>query len=153
MNSIENKIKNVTELTESQIDRANLQVQIQMDLIQFMRAQIDKVSAQNTVKAMALEAVKDRLIEAKETGEQISWSVLINLISVTGKLDNEVALGLFDIIKGNQKVIIEKPVEEEKHIEEEKPPEIDNKTLTEIKDFMSIMKNIKKGEFKNDDSD
>lgn len=143
------KINEVDELTQSQKNRLDLQIQIQNDLIEFMRVQIDQVTNQQSLKALVLLEIQEKMQRCKDNNEEISWNVLTQLLKVAGDSDSSITLGLFDIIKGNQKTIIEKESKtNEAPPEEDKPPEIDNATLTAVKDFVDIMKKIRTSEFK-----
>lgn len=147
MNSLENKINNITSLTSSQADRLELQLQVQENLIKFIDAQIQSVSEQKSLYSVAIQAAKDKLQQDIENGI-LSWPVILKLIESTGKLTNEKVLGLFDIVKSNnQKNNTDKPANPTENPPQEKQPEISNEQMTIMKDFLDMMKSVKNSEF------
>lgn len=147
MDALITKINNVDKLTQSQTDRLNLQLQVENDLIKFIQIQIKQVTEHDSLYALALKAATDKLQEEMESG-LLNWGALLKIIETLGKNKNEVSLGLMDIIKGNQKMIIEHNTNfDEKQAEKENLPSVSNEEYSKMKKFIEIFDNVKKSEF------
>jgi hypothetical protein len=147
MDSLENKINNITTLTSSQADRLELQLQVQENLIKFINAQIQSVSEQKSLYSVAIQAAKDKLQQDIDD-EVLSWPVILKIIDSVGKLTNEKIIGLFDIVKSNnQKNNNDKTINPTDNTPQEKLPEISNEQMTVMKDFLDMMKSVKNSEF------
>jgi len=73
----------------------------------------------------------------------------MKLVEILGKQDNDVTLGVFDIIKNMQKLIKE---DEDDNKDKGKIGDsgVSKEDVQEIKDFISLMKTVKTGEFPED---
>jgi len=146
MDSLERKINDVDVLTQSQTDRLNLATQVQENLIRFVNAQIDKISSKDSLLSLALQAAGDKLQQDIEDGT-LSWPALLKVIEISSKNQNDITLGLFDIIKGSQKTIVEKQTSDQPKQPQEKVPEISNENYAKIKQFVDLFQKVRTSEF------
>jgi len=123
------------------LDRLQLKDNIELDLLNFIKLQIAKVNNENSLKASVLQKLADRLGDNEEPMNDI---VLLKLLEILAKQDNEIALGIMDLMKNNKK-------EESSDI----PPESDKQTessftkedVAEVKDLLKTLEKVKKSEF------
>jgi hypothetical protein len=145
MNSIENKINNITTLTPSQVDRVEMQLRVEENLLKFLNSQIKKVSEKNTLHAKTLELLMQKL---ENENEMVSYPVLLKILEISSKTDNEISLGLLSLLQANQKAIPQPPLKPEDNDKlQEKLPEVSNADMTIMKDFLNLMKEVKDSEF------
>lgn len=139
------KINDVEILSQSQMDRMDLQNSVQKDLIEFVQTQIAKVSSQNSIKTIVLEKIKQKI---KDEDDILSWPILVKLLEVTSKIDSDVTLGLFKIISDSQKQIpLVPPQNPDNKTSQEKLPEVTNEEMNTMKDFLTTIKKIRESEF------
>ena len=124
------------------LDRLQLKDNIELDLLNFIKLQIAKVNNENSLKATVLKKLADRLGDNEEPMNDI---VLLKLLEILAKQDNEIALGIMDLMKNNKK-------EEGSDIP---IPESDKQTessftkedVAEVKDLLKTLEKVKKSEF------
>ncbi len=139
------KINNVEVLSESQYDRLNLNMKVQEDLVKFVGTQIEKVTAENSIKSIVLQKIKEKI---EDEDEILSWPVLIKLIETLGRLDNEISTSLMKIISDSQKQIpLVPPQDPDNRKPQEKLPEVTNEEMNTMKDFLTTIKKIRESEF------
>ena len=146
MDSLERKINDVDVLTQSQTDRLNLATQVQENLIRFVNAQIEKISSKDSLLSLALQTAGDKLQQDIEDGT-LGWPALLKVIEISSKNQNDITLGLFDIIKGSQKTIVEKQTSDQSKQLQEKVPEISNENYAKIKQFVDLFQKVRTSEF------
>lgn len=130
-------------ITDSQRARLNTQAMIKDNLLGFINTTIEKLESKDSVKNIVLTMMETEL-ENAQPGE-ITLPVLAKTYEILSKSDNELALGLFDLIKNAKKDLLELPTANNQS-------DIINDNLTkndiaDIKDTLDLMKEIKKNEF------
>ena len=147
MDSLERKINDVDVLTQSQTDRLNLATQVQENLIRFVNAQIDKISSKDSLLSTALQVAGDKLQQDIDEGA-LRWDVLLKIIELSSKSQNEISLGLMKIISDSQKAIPPAPPKNpESGQPQEKVPEISNENYAKIKQFVDLFQKVRTSEF------
>jgi len=80
-------------------DRLNFQKDVEYDLLKFIKLQIEKVNNETDVKKSVLKKIQDRL---ENDEDPINDLVLVKLLEILAKQDNEIALGIMGLIKTNK---------------------------------------------------
>jgi hypothetical protein len=132
----------IEHVTESQIERLNTQAMIKDNLLGFINSTIIKLEDKNGVKNKILEMIAQELENSEGT---ITLQTLATTYGILAKTDNELAIGLFDLIKNNKKDLLESPT---KDATTELVSDILNKEdVSDIKDILDFMRQSKKNEF------
>lgn len=95
-----NKINNMDKLSQSQLDRLNMNLKVQDNLFSFLDSQIQKVISENSIKHQLLTDIKQRIEE--EGFNNIPWVVVIKLLEIYSKEENEISITLLNMIKDVQ---------------------------------------------------
>lgn len=101
--SVLEKVKNMKSLNDVDKVKLNLQAMIQGDLVGFLRSQMAKVSAGSDLKNKVIEEIHNKLNDEEAN---IPLGSLITLLDIVGDQDNQIAIGILNILKESQKVVI-----------------------------------------------
>lgn len=130
-------------VTDSQLARLNTQAMIKDNLLGFINTTISHLEDKKSVKNKILEMIGIDL-ENSQPGE-ITLPMLAKTYEILSKADNELALGLFDLIKNNKKDLLESPkVDENNQVISDN---LNKDDIKEVKDFLDFMNQAKKNEF------
>lgn len=147
---LEDKIKNMDTLTQSQIDRMNKNIEIQDNLFIFLGNQIEKVTNENSLKRQLLEDIKGRM--NREGFDSIPWMVILKLLEIYSKEENEIAITILNMIKevqikNSENDSVDKIIET---IQKEKGDGIGDMSKEDMQRFKSLfefMNSVKDSEF------
>lgn len=148
------------ELTKSQKDRFLQFELVQQDMLDLISSTIKKVNAKDSVKEQTLEHLARKMTENYEDMSARDFAFIFEKLS---KSDDELSKGIFDIIKGQQKIIIEnakEPVAQEevvydKNLTKEDVKQVKNfmNNMDKAKELVNLMNNIKDTEFVDEEED
>jgi len=130
-------------ITGSQVARFNTQSMIKENLLGFINTTIEKLENENSVKNTILTMMGTEL-EYAVPGE-ITLPVLAKTYEIIARADNELALGLFDLIKNNKKDLLDSP----KHDEATGivSDNLNKDDIADIKGILDFVKTAKQNEF------
>ena len=124
------------------LDRLQLKDNIELDLLNFIKLQIAKVNNENSLKATVLKKLADRLSDNEEPMNDI---VLLKLLEILAKQDNEIALGIMDLMKNNKKEESgDIPISES---DKQTESSFTKEDVAEVKDLLKTLEKVKKSEF------
>jgi hypothetical protein len=124
------------------LDRLQLKNNIELDLLNFIKLQIAKVNNENSLKATVLKKLADRLSDNEEPMNDI---VLLKLLEILAKQDNEIALGIMDLMKNNKKEESgDIPISES---DKQTESSFTKEDVAEVKDLLKTLEKVKKSEF------
>ena len=92
-------MKDLNKVDSILVDRLNFKKSVEDDLLKFIKLQVTKDSLESSVKVVALQELLDRC-ENKE--EKISDLVLLKLIEILSKKENDLALGIMALMKNEK---------------------------------------------------
>ena len=101
------KIMNIDDLSQSQLDRLNLQNEAYSSLVSFLHSAIDKIQDGNVLK-QKLEKEINKLIDPdldeNPEAERFSPNQLLNLFAIMMKHDSEQSMTLINTLKESIKI-------------------------------------------------
>mgnify|MGYP000885197864 FL=1 len=134
---LQKKIYNIDNISESQKDRIEAQTLVLNELLTFLKYQIEKVTAKETLR----NSVISKLIERIEDNEnEISTNQLLQLFAVLSKDENDAVANILSVVKDKQSTIINLPESTGKKSESHLSAEEIEKT----KKLLSIMELVDK---------
>jgi len=125
-------------------DRLQLKDDVEFNLLEFVNLQIQKVNNESSLKKSVLEKISERL---NDDEEPVNDLVLLKLLEILAKQDNEIALGIMDLLKNNKSV--DKTPEDYNGL----PPvdtqdsQLTKENVNEVKELLKTLEQIKKSEF------
>lgn len=93
MENKEDLINNILDKSDSQKDRENLGNTKSHNLVNFLNSQIEKSTAKNDLRNDVIEKLKKKV---SDKDDQIPTIVLIRLLEILEKADNDLTLGIFN---------------------------------------------------------
>jgi len=132
-------------VTDSQIARFNTQTDIKNNLLGFINTTITRLEDKNSVKNTILTMMGTELEHAMP-GE-ITLPMLAKTYEILSKADNELALGLFDLIKSAKKDLLDPPRDDERGNGNNNDNGLNKEDMGEIKEMYDFMRQAKKNEF------
>ena len=126
-------------------DRFELKDQVELNLLKFIDSQIEKVNNENSLKRDVLFELSQRVNNCEDP---INDLVLLKLLEILSKTDNDIALGIMDLMKTNNKGNSgigedHKPSEEE----QSKESDLTKEDVADVKDLLKTLEKVKKSEF------
>ena len=135
-------MNDLTKMNELLLDRVELKEKVELDLLRFIKLQIDKVNNETSLKTEVLDKLKDRLNDNEDPMNDV---VLLKLLEILAKQDNEIALGIMDLMKSNKESKqTDNPIQPNEEI---KQSDLTKNDVSEIKDILKTLDRIKKSEF------
>jgi hypothetical protein len=133
-------------VTDSQIERFNTQIAIKENLLGFINTTIQHLEDKDSVKNTILTLIGNEIAHA-QPGE-ITLPMLAKTYEILSKSDNELALGLFDLIKSAKKDLLDTPTQTvTTEIINDNLNKDDISDIKDLLDDVRLMKNIKQNEF------
>jgi hypothetical protein len=133
-------------VTDSQIARLNKQTDIKNNLLGFIDTTIHRLEDKDSVKNTLLTMMGNELANANP-GE-ITLPMLAKTYEILSKADNELALGLFDLIKSAKKDLLDTlPSDKVTEVINDNLNKDDIFDVKELLDGVRTMKKIKLNEF------
>jgi len=136
---------NKDKVTASQIARFNTQTDIKNNLLGFINTTITRLEDKDSVKNTLLTMMGTELANAMP-GE-ITLPMLAKTYEILSKADNELALGLFDLIKSAKKDLLDPPRDDEGGNGNNNDNGLNKEDMGEIKEMYDFMRQAKKNEF------
>ncbi len=144
-----NKLNDMDILSKSQIDRMNQNMEIQENLFGFLSSQITKIANENSMKNKLLEDIQSRMEE--EGFDTIPWAVVLKLLEIFSKEENEIAITLLNMIKeiqikNSENDVMDKIAELLKNENSPEFGDLSKEEMNEFKELLSFLKNVKDSE-------
>ena len=130
-------------VTDSQVARFNTQTMIKENLLGFINTTIQNLEDKKSVKNTILTMIGTELEQAMP-GE-ITLPTLAKTYEILSKADNELALGLFDLIKNNKKDLLDPPKQDE--VAGLVSDNLNKEDIADIKGILDFVKTAKQNEF------
>ena len=92
----EDIINNVLHESESQKDREEIETTKSLNLVNFINSQIEKSNAKNDLRDNVISKLKQRV---SSNEDELPAIVLIRLLEILEKSDNDLTLGMINIMK------------------------------------------------------
>jgi len=134
-------------VTDSQLARLNTQIDIKNNLLGFINTTIIHLEDKDSVKNKILSLMKTKIENSHE--DEITLAVLAQTYGILSKCDNELAIGLFDLIKSAKKHLLDPPRDDERGNGNNNNNDngLNKEDMGEIKEMYDFMRQAKKNEF------
>lgn len=133
-----NKLDNI-ELSSSEENKINSDNFLRTNLINFLSSKIEEITSAESLKQKFMNVINDRI--DFEGPDNIPWGVLLEAVKILGRNDNELTLGIFDIIKNSKRDIDD---EGKKKLESN---DLSKKDIDSIKTLLNILNKVNESEF------
>ena len=125
-------------------DRFKLKDQVDLNLLQFINLQIEKVNNETDLKKDVLVKISERLTDEDDPVNDL---VLLKLLEILAKQDNDIALGIMDLMKSNSKGTNEPNIPPIDPNVIPRDSDLTKEDVSEVKDLLKTLERVKKSEF------
>lgn len=144
MSDIENKINEISVVSQSQIDRSSMNQNAFKDLMGFLTTYINKSKTQSDLKTKVEKMLTDKL---EQDQEDVPYGVLIKLHEILSKTETDSAIPILKIIEAATKNDKQEDAPYTPTAKEKGEGSMTSKDITTIKKLLTALGDLKESEF------
>lgn len=142
-NNVEELVGDVKNLSQAEMDKANVKSIRSLNLINFIDLQLQKASCESELKAKVIDKIKNKL----DQDQEISITELTYLLTAINKGDNEISLGVLNSIKDFYQIQLEANRGDSGEKDNKSEDGLDSATTKNIKKLIKIFGKFTESEF------